>query len=139
MKRTALAIITATLVFAGCSSSGSSSGSASKSGSGNSSSTSTSKDGRGAAAESSIPASAAIDDLLNGSDPKRVDVINKCNILATVVLGNEGGLDNDPNVKQSLTALVTAVRPYDPAVADALAKNAKVAAAWCKATGMTNV
>ncbi|HEY5153347.1 MAG TPA: hypothetical protein VIJ47_01345 [Acidimicrobiales bacterium] len=141
MKRSVLVVVVAVLALAGCSSGGSSSGSASKSGSADASSTSSTaaaKDNSGSAAGSSIPASDAITTLLSGSDPKRIDLIAKCNEVAVVVLGKSVGLNNDPNVKESLNRLVVVVRPIDPAVADALAADAQSAADWCKATGMAN-
>jgi len=88
---------------------------------------------------SAIPASAVLDDLVKSTDPKRFDLIAKCNEVAAVVLGSRLGVNDDPKVKESLDRLVNVVRPHDPAVADALAKDAKAAAAWCKEKGMTNI
>jgi hypothetical protein len=98
--------------------------------------TDTASEGARAVAKSSIPASTVIDDLLKSSDPKRFDLIAKCQVVATTVLGSSLGLDYDASVKASLDRLVTVARQYDPVVADALAKSPRDAAAWCKSTGM---
>jgi hypothetical protein len=138
MKRSALAIVIAAVMLAGCSSSGSSGTSVAKSGASSSTTTTSAGNGGGSSADSSIPASAVIDDLVHGSDPKRYDLIAKCNEVAIVVLANSDGMNNSGTVQDSLGRLVAVVRPIDPAVADALAKDANAAAAWCKSTGMTN-
>lgn len=72
------------------------------------------------------------------TNPKAADLTAKCNLLATMVLAAGVGYSTDADVKTALDKLATVVRNSDPAVADALAANAKSAAAWCKAKGMTN-
>jgi ABC-type glycerol-3-phosphate transport system substrate-binding protein len=135
MKRSLLVVAIAALVLVGCGSSGSTS----ESGAGASSTTTTSKDSGASSAASSIPDSAAMDSLTGDlTNVKAANLVAKCNVLATVVLGSQSGMDNDPAVADSLNGLVVVVRPIDPAVADALAKDAKSAASWCKAKGMSN-
>lgn len=107
---------------------------------GSASSTTATDRGGSSPAASPIPDSTAIDKLTKDlTNMKAADLVAKCNVLATVVLSNENGMNNDSDVKDSLTALTNVVRPLDPAVADALAGDAKAAAAWCKAKGMTNI
>jgi hypothetical protein len=137
MKRPELVIVTACMVLAGCSSGDSARGSSPKPGSGDSTVPAAAKSSAGSAS-SAIPASPVIDDLLKSSNPKRFDLVAKCNEVAVVVLGSSMGINDDPKVRESLDRLVSVARQYDQAVADALAKDAKAAAAWCKATGMTN-
>ncbi len=95
----------------------------------------------GASVAASIPDSQAIDELLADipNHPEAIDLVTKCNILATVVLGRDLGANSDPEVAASLAELVDVARPLDPAVANALATDAAAAAAWCKATGMSNI
>lgn len=136
MKRSALALAIAVLAVVGCSSGTSSSKSPSASGS--SKVTTTSTVSGGSTASSAIPDSAAIDALTKDlTKRKAAELVAKCNVLSVTVRGNNAGLHNDPAVKESLSRLVAVVRPLAPAVADALAKDATTAAAWCKAKGMT--
>ncbi len=94
--------------------------------------------GDGSGANSSVPNSAVIEQLLKGSDPKRFDLIAKCNVVVTVMRGSSIGMDNEPDVKESLERLVAVVQQYDSTVANALAKDPQAAADWCKAAGMAN-
>lgn len=140
MRRSALvtAVCLAGAVLAGCSSGDSNNASSSTTVVTKSSSGAANQDS-GSSAAASIPDSKSIDDLTKDlTNIKAADLVAKCNVLATVMLGKDVGMNNDPEVKDSLAALVNVVRPLDPAVADALAADPKSAAGWCKAKGMTN-
>lgn len=135
MKCSSLIPAVAAMVLAGCGASDSTTGS-SKPGD---AATSDPNEGRSLAAKaSSIPDSTVIDSLLKSSDPKRFDLIAKCNFLATTVLASGLSLSTDSEVKESLDRLVTVTRQHDAAVADALAKDPRAASDWCKSTGMAN-
>ena len=135
MKRSSLILAVAAMVLAGCGANDSTTGSSYP----GAAATSAPNDGASSAAKSSsIPTSAVIDNLLKSSDPKRFDLVAKCNFLVATVLASGLNLSSDAEVKESLASLVTVARQYEAAVADALAKDPKAASDWCKSTGMAN-
>ncbi len=85
-----------------------------------------------------IPESAAIDavtkDLTSSS---AAEIIAKCNTYVTAFQANEVMPGNEAAVMKLLKDLADAVRPIEPAVADALAGHAGAAALWCKTKGFT--
>jgi hypothetical protein len=87
-----------------------------------------------------IPESAAVDALTKDlTKPVAADIVAKCKTFVTAFEEPNGtGTAHAARVLAALERLAEAVRPIDPAVADALAGHAVGTVHWCKVKGFAS-